>query len=100
MKQIGLCLLVVGFAWLSVLQVASFLRIGAREVLAAEMRAADVRQDHGGAKLDASERVHAAVVAGYDAAPSSFAAPGFLMLVGGVLRGRTKPAVAPKETPA
>lgn len=88
MRKTGLALLLLGFLWLVQLQVVSALRGGVRPVLDAQYKAIEAQKGRTYSAPEVEERVHATAVAAYDAAPSLFAIPGAIMLLGGLLAAR------------
>lgn len=88
MRKTGLALLLLGFLWLVQLQVVSTLRGGVRPVLDAQYKAIEAQKGRTYSASEVEERVHTTAVAAYDAAPSLFAVPGAIMLLGGLLAAR------------
>lgn len=87
MRKLGYVLLVVGFAWIAGQQIEGFMKGELRAVVLREY--ARVSPGRAYSDKDVRERIRMAALAAYRTYPPVLA-PGLLMLMGGLLLGRSR----------
>jgi hypothetical protein len=93
MRKLGYALLVVGFAWIAGQQIEGFMKGELRAVVLQEY--ARVSPGRVYSSEDVRERIRMAALAAYRTYPLVLA-PGLLMLIGGLLLGRSHRRISPK----